>query len=258
MSQTIRAWKDRLQQPSPLPLAQLDELLSDARAGVRKLAQRYLKEQAYLQKEAQRVDAMWRYEREGWSANYQQIAGIDEAGRGPLAGPVVAAAVILPRHFDATGLNDSKKLSIQQRERCKQRIEAEAISIGVGRVDVAYIDRYNILQAVYQAMRLAIQQLTPPADYLLVDALTIPALSLPQRGIINGDSLSHSVAAASVIAKTTRDEWMKQAAAQYPQYGFEQHMGYGTPAHLAALQKWGPSPIHRRSFAPVCKWQRSR
>ncbi|SFJ80366.1 ribonuclease HII [Thermoflavimicrobium dichotomicum] len=246
--QQVKKWLSEQKEVSP---EMLELLMADSRIGVRKLAQSYLREQERLQKERARLEAMWEYERAGWTQGYQVIAGVDEAGRGPLAGPVVAAAIVLPSDFDVTGLNDSKQLTREERNELRNRIERQAMAVGVGIVDVEYIDQYNILQATYEAMRRAIQKLSCQVDYLLVDAVKIPGISIPQQGIIKGDQLSHSIAAASIIAKTTRDEWMIQAAEKYPHYGFDKHMGYGTPEHLAALVKWGVSPIHRRSFAPV-------
>lgn len=251
MDKTIREIKEWLLQGPALSQEMIDELLADSRAGVRKLVQSYLKEQERKQKEAARIESMWRMEKDYWAKGVQVIAGVDEAGRGPLAGPVVAAAVILPPDFDATGLNDSKQLSAEERNRLKARIEQEAVSVGVGMVDVEYIDEHNILQATYQAMRLAIKQLDPAPQMILADAVQIPGLSTPQLGIVKGDSLSHSIAAASIIAKTARDEWMIKAAESYPEYGFDRHMGYATPEHMEALKKYGPCHIHRKSFAPV-------
>jgi ribonuclease HII len=226
-------------------------LLADSRAGVRKLAESWLKERERLRREAERLTKMWRYEQEWRRQGFTRIAGVDEAGRGPLAGPVVAAAVILPEDFDPAGLNDSKQLAPDERLLLRKRIEREALAVGIGIVDAETIDRINILQATYQAMRMAIAQLEPGPDVILADAVTIPGIPIPQQGIIKGDALSHSIAAASVIAKTVRDEWMIRAAKEYPEYGFDSHMGYGTPEHLKALRTYGPSPIHRRSFAPV-------
>ncbi|SMP09676.1 RNase HII [Laceyella tengchongensis] len=251
MKRTIPEIKAWLQAVDTLSPEELQELLTDDRVGVRKLAESYQREQARKQKERERVAKMWQYERECWSNGLTLVAGVDEAGRGPLAGPVVAAAVILPPTFDATGLNDSKQLSEEMRTVLKQRIEQEALAVGVGIVDAAHIDKHNILQATYHAMRIALSQLTPSPQAILADAVKIPGVDIPQQGIVKGDSLSHSIAAASIIAKTTRDEWMKRAAQMYPAYGFEQHMGYGTPEHLEALRRFGPTPLHRRSFAPV-------
>lgn len=227
-------------------------LQTDNRSGVQKLLLLY---QRRIEKEVQeqkRLAKMYTYEREKLNMGYRLIAGIDEAGRGPLAGPVVAAAVILHPDQSIIGLNDSKKLSPEQREKLRKEIEQSAIAIGVGMVDASEIDRINILQATYQAMRLAIQACSPQPECLLVDAVHIPALEIEQTSLVKGDQLSQSIAAASIIAKTTRDQWMcEQAAEAYPKYCFDQHMGYGTPLHLELLKKYGPSPIHRYSFAPV-------
>ncbi|MGA8943535.1 MAG: ribonuclease HII [Thermoactinomyces sp.] len=251
MKGTIAEIKKWLETKESLTEKELAQLQSDSRAGVQKLAARYIKEQHRRQKEQARLERLWHYEKLYRKQGLKRIAGIDEAGRGPLAGPVVAAAVILPEHFQAEGLNDSKQLTREERQRLKERIEAEATAIGIGMVHADAIDRSNILQATYQAMRIAVSQLDPAPDIVLVDAVTIPNLAIPQHGIIKGDSLSHSIAAASVIAKTVRDEWMSNMAEEYPVYGFAKNMGYGTSEHLKALRKYGPSPIHRRSFAPV-------
>ncbi|WP_083426281.1 ribonuclease HII [Thermoactinomyces sp. DSM 45891] len=251
MSRTIADWKKRLSSLERITESELTELHADSRMGVQKLLQSYLKQQEKAQAEQMRVEGMWRFERRLWEQGKKWIAGVDEAGRGPLAGPVVAAAVILPSDFDATGLNDSKQVKKEERNRLRQKIEREAIAVGVGVIDVPYIDRYNILQATYQAMRVALSQLQPIPDLILVDAVKIPRVTISQHGIIKGDSQSHSIAAASIIAKTTRDEYMIQLADKYPDYGFEKHMGYGTPEHLQAMEVLGVTPEHRSSFAPV-------
>jgi ribonuclease HII len=218
---------------------------------VRKCIEQYIRRREKLQKEQERLAKMWEFENKARTKGYRFIAGVDEAGRGPLAGPVVAAAVILPEDFDVTGLNDSKQLTVEERLALRQRIEADAIAIGIGIVDAEEIDRINILQATYQAMRLAIAQLSPAPDYILADAVTIPGISISQEGIIKGDARSHSIAAASIIAKTTRDALMIEYGKKYPEYGFEKHMGYSTPEHLSAIERHGPCPIHRKSFAPI-------
>jgi ribonuclease HII len=188
---------------------------------------------------------------------YCFVAGIDEAGRGCLAGPVVAAAVMLPLPLpDAlaaqlTGVRDSKQVTAQAREKLYMPIMACALSVGVGIGSVELIDERNILQATKWAMRFAFTQLTPSPQALLLDAVHLPDISIPQRSIIKGDTLCLSIAAASIIAKVTRDRLMLQMHDQYPAYGFDQHKGYGTAAHLAALQQHGVTPIHRRSFAPI-------
>lgn len=182
------------------------------------------------------------------------IAGVDEVGRGPLAGPVLAACVVLPEGFYLDGIGDSKKLTERQRERAYARILAEALAYGIGRIEADEIDRINILRATHQAMRLALTAL--PAEFVptmvLVDGLRVPGLPCPhQQPIVQGDSLSASIAAASIVAKVTRDRWMIEADALYPVYGFARHKGYGAPIHLEALRRHGPCPLHRRSFSPV-------
>ncbi len=185
------------------------------------------------------------------------VAGLDEAGRGCLAGPVVAAAVVLPLHdHEATvahlaGVNDSKQLTATQRERLYDVIMEYALAASVGVGPVELIDERNILNATKQAMRRAIDELSIPPQALLLDALLLPAITLPQRSIIKGDARCLSIAAASIIAKVTRDRLMLELHQQYPEYGFDQHKGYGTPAHLTALRRYGAAPCHRRSFSPV-------
>lgn len=250
MKKTIEAWREWLQK-NEVTNDVLAELLADTRQGVRRLGKRYQLLQEKEKAELDRLNRMWKYEKQFWQDGYQLIAGVDEAGRGPLAGPVVAAAVILPQDFDVTGLNDSKQVAANERSILRKRIEQSAIGVGVGIVDVEYIDQHNILQATFQAMRIAISQLPVKPDQLLLDAVKLPTVAIPQRSLVKGDSLSHSIAAASIIAKTTRDEWMLDIHKRYPQYGFDQHMGYGVPTHLEMLRKYGASPIHRRSFSPV-------
>lgn len=183
---------------------------------------------------------------------YQFIAGVDEVGRGALAGPVVAAAVILkPSHPLPVGLNDSKQLSKLQRERIEQELREGALGIGIGAVEPDEIDRINILQATKRAMLLALAEINPSADYVLIDALKLDECSLPQQAIIRGDAVSASIAAASIVAKVYRDRLMRDYEAQYPGYGFAQHVGYGTSAHLAALAERGVCRLHRHSFRPV-------
>ena len=179
---------------------------------------------------------------------YRLIGGIDEAGRGPLAGPVVAACVILNPEDPVLGVNDSKKLSPKRRSELKKQIEEKALAYGIGIVDEKTIDEINILEATKLAMKTAVENMKIQPDYLLIDALTLPDLSIPQEGIIKGDVLSVSIAAASILAKETRDELMIQLDAQYPGYGFAKHKGYGTPQHISALKSMGPLPIHRKSF----------
>ena len=187
-----------------------------------------------------------------------RIAGVDEAGRGPLAGPVVAAAVILPASWfekgmprELKGVNDSKQLTFFQRENLFAILTSHSeVFYGVASVDEALIDQINILQATHRAMNAALAQLQPPPDHVLVDGLRVPSLILPQTPVVDGDALSYSIAAASIIAKVTRDRHMIALHQLYPDYGFAEHKGYSTPQHLAAISQWGPSPIHRRTFAP--------
>lgn len=191
------------------------------------------------------------FERVARRCGYRRIAGIDEAGRGPLAGPVVAAAVILPTRCRIAGVDDSKQLSEEARDRLYAAILQRAVGLGIGSADVGEIDRLNILQATRLAMRRAIEQLVPLPDYLLVDAVTLPGVRISMRPIIKGDSLSLSIAAASIIAKVTRDRLMVKYDALFPEYDFLSHKGYGTPGHLQRLARHGPCPIHRRTFMPV-------
>ena len=191
------------------------------------------------------------FEREAQLCGYHRIAGVDEAGRGPLAGPVVAAAVVLPIRCRLSGVDDSKQLSEGERNRLYAAILDQAVGMGIGSADVGEIDRFNILEATRLAMRRAIEQLAPPPDYLLVDAVTLPGIGTFVRPIIKGDSLSLSIAAASIIAKVTRDRLMVEYHDMFPEYDFLSHKGYGTTEHLQRLARHGPCPIHRRTFTPV-------
>lgn len=200
------------------------------------------------------------FEREFWRQGISSLAGVDEAGRGPLAGPVVAAAVCLPAHWleaglpeSLRGLNDSKQLSESQRNDFFAALTNHPeVRFGLGQVEAGQIDRINILQATHLAMNLALGQLRPAPQYALVDGLPVKTLRHPHTAIVKGDSRSYSIAAASVLAKVTRDRLMVDYDRQFPAYGFAAHKGYGTPQHLAALVQHGPSPIHRRSF----HWQK--
>ena len=199
-----------------------------------------------LKKELDRLEAMSVYEREyaGWGA----VCGIDEAGRGPLAGPVVAGAVILPKNEKILYVNDSKKLSEKKREMLYDEIMSRALAVGVGVVGPERIDEINILQATYEAMRMAVAQLTVPPDILLNDAVTIPDLPIRQVPIVKGDAKSVSIAAASIIAKVTRDRLMREYDQIFPEYDFASNKGYGTRSHIEALKALGPAPVHRRTF----------
>ena len=195
---------------------------------------------------------LWQHEQLAWNAGFVRVAGIDEVGRGPLAGPVMAACVILPPGFSLDGIRDSKTLSAKQRERAETRIRAEALAIGLGSVEPETIDKINILQATYAAMRLAYSQLDPCPDFVLIDGLPVRDFPCQHRkALVQGDSFSVSIAAASIVAKVARDRLMCAYDTVYPEYGFAGHKGYGAAKHLAALREHGPCPIHRRSFAPV-------
>lgn len=194
---------------------------------------------------------LWAYERRALDQGRRLVAGIDEAGRGPLAGPVVAAAVILPAYCDIEGVYDSKQLSPARREAAFERILSLALDIGIGIVDESEIDRINILQATYRAMRAAVAGMTLQADFFLVDGYPIREFQRPQLGIIDGDCLSASIAAASIIAKVTRDRIMCHYDGLFPQYGFARHKGYATEEHLQMLAAHGVCEIHRRTFGPV-------
>jgi ribonuclease HII len=197
-------------------------------------------------------DPLLQFEQHAWSDGHQRVAGVDEVGRGPLAGPVVAVAVVLPRHIDLPQVTDSKALSAQRRSELDRELRAlPGITIGVGIVDPAEIDRLNILQATYAAMRAALTGLQPGADFALVDGNPVRDLPVPSRAIVKGDARSASIAAASIIAKVLRDRIMDDCESAYPGYGFAVHRGYGTRQHLDALRRLGPCPLHRRSFGPV-------
>jgi ribonuclease HII len=196
----------------------------------------------------------FKYERNLYKSGIQLVAGIDEAGRGPLAGPVVAAAVILPQKFRHKKLNDSKKLSAIVREEIYAELTSrQEIQWHAAVVSVEEIDRMNILRATHQAMRLAVAGLQTAPEHVLIDGLAVKPFPIPQTAIVDGDTLSFSIAAASVIAKVTRDRIMLEMHALYPEYDFDRHKGYSTPEHLVKLHKHGPCPIHRRSFEPVAQ-----
>lgn len=223
-----------------------EKYAADARAGVQNLIMKYRRQEEKLQEEIQRTEAMSRFEKE--YAHCGLICGIDEVGRGPLAGPVVAGAVILPKDEQILYLNDSKKLSEKKREELYDVIMEKAVATGIGIIGPARIDEINILQATYEAMRMAIGNLQVQPGILLNDAVTIPQVTIPQVPIIKGDAKSVSIAAASILAKVTRDRLMVEYDKVLPGYDFAGNKGYGSAAHIEALKKLGPTPIHRRSF----------
>ena len=225
----------------------LDACQKDRRSGVQRAWRRFQRAKA----DRERVDALYTYEKEAQKEGFEWIAGVDEAGRGPLAGPVVVAAVILPIGLYLPKLNDSKKISANVREDLYERICEKALALHCAIVDAATIDRVNIYQATVSGMYEAILALYPVPQKVLIDAVELTKLPMPSLSIVKGDAKSASIAAASIIAKVTRDRLMAQYDTQYPAYGFAQNKGYGTAQHLAALRKYGACPLHRRSFEPV-------
>ena len=247
MSQSIGEIKALLQAADLKGLPDfINTYKEDERAGVVSLVEKAKKALSAYQKELARTEKMKAFEKEYASCSY--VCGIDEVGRGPLAGPVVAGAVILPKDCDILYLNDSKQLSEKKREELYDVIMEKAVSTGLGFVSPERIDEINILQATYEAMREAIAKLSLQPDLLLNDAVTIPKVAIRQVPIIKGDAKSISIAAASIIAKVTRDRLMVQYDSVFPEYGFASNKGYGAAAHIEALRKYGPTPIHRRSF----------
>ena len=219
---------------------------NDTRSGVQKIIEQYRKKEAALEAEKQRIENMKEYEHQYEHLGY--LCGIDEVGRGPLAGPVVACAVILPKDSKILYLNDSKKLSASKREELYDVIMKEAVSVGIGMRSPERIDEINILQATYEAMREAVGKLEVMPQLLLNDAVTIPQITIPQVPIIKGDAKSVSIAAASIVAKVTRDRLMEEYDSVFPEYGFASNKGYGSAAHVEALKKYGATPIHRKTF----------
>jgi ribonuclease HII len=228
----------------------LQEFEKDSRVGVQRLLEKWMKQKRREKADNLEFQNLCIFEKELRDEGYKFIAGIDEVGRGPIAGPVVAAAVILPSTFYLPGINDSKKLNEKKRELYAEYIHKHAISVSIGMVSSKEIDQINIYQATKKAMVSAIHQLEEKPDYLLIDAMQLE-VPYPQKSIIKGDSKSVSIAAASIIAKVTRDHMMKEYAEEYRGYGFEKNMGYGTSEHLNGLNLHGATPIHRKSFAPV-------
>ena len=244
----VRAWL--FGESGQISAEALAELRLDARIGIRQLASRYELAQARERAELERLARMWLLEEKAWASGYSLVVGIDEAGCGPLAGPVVAAAVVFEQASPILGLNDSKQLSQSKREQLFDAIYSKASAVGVGVVRNHDIDKYNILQAAKLAMQQAVRELAIVPELALVDgnSARLPSLEFPSRAIQDGDARSCSIAAASVVAKVTRDRIMVELDAQYPGYGFSQHKGYPSREHYAALRKLGPSPVHRQSF----------
>lgn len=247
---TIKEVKERLAMIDELDHPFFEELILDGRAGVQAAISKRKRELQKQVDEDLRLEKMLAYEKECYARGIELIAGVDEVGRGPLAGPVVAAAVILPKACKISGLNDSKKIPKSKHKEIYEAVLQEAIAIGIGVKDNQVIDQVNIYEATKLAMMEAIGQLDPQPQHLLIDAMKLD-LSIPQTSIIKGDANSLSIAAASIVAKVTRDQMMEDLDQLYPGYNFAQNAGYGTANHLAGLHKLGVTPIHRRSFEPV-------
>ncbi|EPH94670.1 ribonuclease HII [Enterococcus faecalis 13-SD-W-01] len=250
MKESIQQIKTKLMQCTDLADSYVQMIRLDERKGVQQallgLEKRIAKDQALKEK----YQEMLLFENQGYANGHQFIAGIDEVGRGPLAGPVVAAAVILPKNYELLGLNDSKQLSEKKREELYEKITENALAVGIGVIEESIIDQVNIYEASKLAMIQAVEQLTIQPTYLLIDAMVLD-LPIQQEKIIKGDARSVSIAAASVIAKVYRDRMMKEYEALYPGYGFAKNAGYGTQEHLNGLKENGITPIHRKTFAPV-------
>lgn len=247
---TIKEVEEKLLQIQTETDPFFEDIGKDKRKGVQNLLSKWKRRNEQIQQAEAKFYQMTSYERMARLEGYELIAGIDEVGRGPLAGPVVAACVILPKTFKLIGLDDSKKLSEAKREEFFEQIKENAISIGIGILHAEEIDRWNIYEATKKAMLASIEQLSIKPDYLLIDAMPLET-PFPYASIIKGDANSISIAAASVIAKVTRDRMMKKLHEQFPQYHFSKNMGYGTKEHLLALEKYGITSYHRKSFEPV-------
>src|SRR5437773_8137065 len=226
----------------------LRSLQRDPRAGARRLYKVLAKRYEEQKKERNRLDAMLHFERLLWKAGIQHIAGVDEVGMGPLAGPVVAAAVIFPSGVEIDGIDDSKALDEETRNRLEREIHARASAVAIGVVEVEEIDRINIYRAGIRAMQLALENLPLPPQHILVDSRTVPGFTQPQNNFDKGDGINFSIAAASIVAKVYRDRLMTELDSHYPGYGFASHKGYATPEHQRAIRDLGPCSIHRRSF----------
>ena len=247
---TIKEIKEQLANIQRLDDPLLAELEQDSRSGVIQAIEKRKREIQKRLDEDERLEGMLAYEKECYARGMELIAGVDEVGRGPLAGPVVAAAVILPKACKIPGLNDSKKIPKSKHKEIYEAVLQNAIAIGIGIKDNHVIDQVNIYEATKLAMMEAIGQLEPQPQHLLIDAMKLD-LPIPQTSIIKGDANSLSIAAASIVAKVTRDQMMEEFDREYPGYDFAQNAGYGTAKHLAGLDKLGVTPIHRRSFEPV-------
>ncbi|HPO14898.1 MAG TPA: ribonuclease HII [Candidatus Hydrogenedentes bacterium] len=251
VSETLDDLREAVAAGPPFDQELLAALQQDRRAGARALYERCLLLQAGAETEDRRLESMLAFERAAQASGFSRIAGVDEAGRGPLAGPIVAAAVVLAE--PVPGLNDSKQLTAERRETLFNVLQDGDHDIGVAAIDAAEIDRIGIQAANYGAMAQAVATLKKAPDFLLVDGFALPGVVQPQQRLIKGDSRSLSIAAASIIAKVTRDRMMNALDRDYPEFGFGKHKGYATSEHLAVLAQCGPCPVHRKSFAPIAK-----
>jgi len=250
MKLTIKEIEERLERIGDPSDPFFQQCRKDPRKGVQQLVKKWERRRALQVQTKEQFERMSSYEKKIRAAGFRFIAGIDEAGRGPLAGPVVAAAVILPDDFYLPGLNDSKQLTSRQRDFFYGKIIQSAVAWGIGVISAREIDRFNIYEATKMAMEQAIMQLSVMPDFLLIDAVKLD-VGFPAVSLVKGDAKSVSIAAASIVAKVTRDRLMDRYAILYPRYQFEKNRGYGTREHLEALRQFGPSPIHRKTFAPV-------
>lgn len=246
---SIRELEAALYESSPESRAELLLAMeTDKRKGVQRLLERFKREEQERREKLEKAQRMIEEESKLWSRGYQWVGGVDEAGRGPLAGPVVAACVILPKGMILDGVDDSKKLTPQRREELFHLIMDKALAVGIGWVGPKRIDEINILNATFEAMYQAVESCEIKPDYLLLDAVHLKNCGIPQMSLVHGDARSQSIAAASIIAKVTRDREMLIWHEKYPEYGFNKHKAYGTAEHIRAIQEFGLSPIHRRSF----------
>jgi len=245
---SLKEIQDKYTANAPVSPAILRKLQRDPRTGARRLYKILAKRYSEQKKERNRLDAMLHFERLLWKAGIQHIAGVDEVGMGPLAGPVVAAAVVFPPGTEIAGIDDSKALDEETRERLDNEIRGKASAVALGVVEVEEIDRINIYHAGIRAMQLALLNLPVPPQHILVDSRTIPGFAQPQNSFDKGDGIDFSIASASIVAKVFRDRLMTELDVQYPGYGFASHKGYATPEHQRAIKEMGPCPIHRRSF----------
>ena len=245
---SLKEIQDKYAANAAVSPAILRKLQRDPRTGARRLYKVLAKRYNEQKKERNRLDAMLHFERLLWKAGIHQIAGVDEVGMGPLAGPVVAAAVVFAPGTEIAGIDDSKALDEEARERLDKEIRGKASAVALGVVEVEEIDRINIYHAGIRAMQLALLNLPVPPQHILVDSRTIPGFTQPQNSFDKGDGINFSIASASIVAKVFRDRLMTELDVQYPGYGFASHKGYATPEHQRAIKELGPCPIHRRSF----------